>query len=254
MMFQTYIKSLAIANTKSIVSVSIFLSDFGTSELEYERTHGPRLDLGTAPVSEEELGLMTPEQQEAHRGRLNEAVRKYQKNKLRYYYAIAEFDNPQTAEIIYNELDGLTASFCAASLDLRFVPDNTEIPRSAISVCDKVSDNFRPAAFDDGGAAVGLDNANVKLTWDEDPPERKILRRKFNAQEIMDLELQQYLASSSDDEDAVPVDRDAYRRALLGEEEKEDSRGAKCVCGRGCPVEENFRKSRLCYRHYCSAL
>jgi hypothetical protein len=216
MMFTTFLKSLN--KGQKVHSVNIYVSEFGASELEYEKAHGPRLELETK-VSEAELSLMTMEKQQEHKRALNEAVRKYQKQKLKYYYAVAEFDSTETAEVVYNELDGITASFCAASLDVRFVPEDLEIPGEPVASCDKLPENFRPTAFDDGGAAVGMDNVNVKLTWDEDPPERKILRRKFNARQIMDLELSQYLASDSDEE---VFDRDAYRRALLGEEGQSD--------------------------------
>lgn len=51
-------------------------------------------------------------------------LRKYEKNRLRYYYAIIECDTTQTAEHIYLAMDGLEFELTAMKVDLRYVPKN----------------------------------------------------------------------------------------------------------------------------------
>lgn len=52
------------------------------------------------------------------------ALREYERNKLKYYFAIAVFDSVETAEIIYQQLDGIEFEQSSMIFDLRFVPDD----------------------------------------------------------------------------------------------------------------------------------
>ena len=47
----------------------------------------------------------------------------YERSKLRYYYAVAEFGSAAAAAHAYAECDGLEFERSANKLDLRFVPD-----------------------------------------------------------------------------------------------------------------------------------
>jgi len=50
-------------------------------------------------------------------------LRMYERSKLRYYYAIAEFDSVNTAARVYSECDGMEFQLSSCKFDLRFVPD-----------------------------------------------------------------------------------------------------------------------------------
>jgi hypothetical protein len=50
-------------------------------------------------------------------------LRLYERSKLRYYYAIVEFDSVKTATRVYTECDGLEFQLSSCKFDLRFVPD-----------------------------------------------------------------------------------------------------------------------------------
>ena len=55
-----------------------------------------------------------------------EKLRKYELEKLMYYYAIAEFDSIKTAEAVYSQVDNLEFGRSGNHLDVRFVPDEIE--------------------------------------------------------------------------------------------------------------------------------
>ena len=48
-----------------------------------------------------------------------ERVRKYQVTRLKYYYAVAEFDTAETGNKVYEECDGTEYELSATRFDLR---------------------------------------------------------------------------------------------------------------------------------------
>jgi len=76
-------------------------------------------------------------------------LRKYQIERLRYYYAVVECDSAATAEAIYDQCDGLEYEGSANMLDLRFIPDDisydNETPRE---VATQVPPSYRPIRFE----------------------------------------------------------------------------------------------------------
>lgn len=64
------------------------------------------------------------------------ALRAYELSKLRYYYAIAECDCANTADKLYQELDGLELEHSSVALDLRMVPDDVGYERKSLYVLD----------------------------------------------------------------------------------------------------------------------
>ena len=52
-----------------------------------------------------------------------EALRKYQLERLKYYFAVVEFDSVAAADRVYEECNGLEFENTSNVIDLRFIPE-----------------------------------------------------------------------------------------------------------------------------------
>ncbi|GJE99497.1 hypothetical protein PsYK624_157610 [Phanerochaete sordida] len=193
-----------------VLSVRVYPSEFGKERLAREEREGPPAELFKSK-GEDEAGDAEDYNEEA--------LRKYQLERLRYYYAIVECDTVEAASHIYNELEGTELERSANVFDLSFVPEEMTF-----------DDEFRDEATEDVNAPYkpldfttdALRHSKVKLTWDEDDPERlQLTRRPLTRKEIEENDFRAYLASSteSEGEDEKPkskADRDKLRALLLG--------------------------------------
>lgn len=143
-----------------------------------------------------------------------EKLRKYQLERLKYFYAVASFDSAETASEIYNELDGMEYESSSTTLDIRFIPDETTFDDVKLKEeCTSMpnSTNYNAPAFINSA----LQQSNVKLTWDETDPKRKnVFDKAFDKDNEDDLKA--YLASSDEDN----FDQEVEIAADLKEDEK----------------------------------
>uniref|UniRef100_A0A674DZX1 ESF1, nucleolar pre-rRNA processing protein, homolog (S. cerevisiae) n=1 Tax=Salmo trutta TaxID=8032 RepID=A0A674DZX1_SALTR len=158
-----------------VLSVKIYPSEFGKERVQQEQTQGP-------------LELMAlPEDPDKDTGE--------------YYHAVVECESLDTAAKIYQECDSFEYESSCSILDLRFIPDVTfdEEPKDLATDVDLSA--YTPELFTSTAAAT----SKVELTWDETDHERvTAMNRKFNKDELLQMDFNAYLASSSeDDEDGV---------------------------------------------------
>ncbi|RVE76750.1 hypothetical protein OJAV_G00012180 [Oryzias javanicus] len=174
----------------AVLSVKIYPSEFGKERLKEEETRGPP-ELKALPDDSED----DTEEERVYR----EKIRDYQFKRLKYFYAVVACDSARTAAQIYEECDGFEYESSCSVLDLRFVPEDMEFEEEPRDEASHVSpDAFTPKLFTSSAAA----SSKVQLTWDETDHERlTALNRKFNKDELLDMDFRAYLASSSEEEE-----------------------------------------------------
>ena len=156
----------------------------------------------------------------------NERMRQYERDRMRYYYAVAEFDTVDTAHAVYKECDGLEFERSSCKLDLRYVQDDQSFDgREVRDFASDAPGDYEPPEFQ----AKALQHTNVKLTWDEDDPERKkAFARKLTEDKLKDEDFAAYMADSQSDDSDV-------------EEDEKDERGKKKSKSKADAEEEKRR-------------
>jgi len=224
----------------SVKQVDIFLSEFGSERLAEEETLGPQelRSQGDQDEQEDDYTDLTKNKKKAMQAEkaAMERVREYQINRLKYYYAVVEFDSVISANSVYEECDGMEYELSATRFDLRFVPDDMQFGEPSSSCSSHPNqDAYQPKSF----MTTALQQGTVELTWDEEDGARHNNIKK--AYEWMDKDgdedfsfAQNLIASSSsEDEEAEgneEKEEDAiskYRSLLagLGREGSQEDKG-----------------------------
>uniref|UniRef100_A0A0L8GZ03 ESF1 RRM domain-containing protein n=1 Tax=Octopus bimaculoides TaxID=37653 RepID=A0A0L8GZ03_OCTBM len=131
----------------AILSVKIYPSEFGLKRMEEENLKGP-------PELAEIVKDMSDDENndsEAEEGNTfhNEKLRQYEINRMKYYYSVVECDCEDTANYLYNELDGTEYEQSRTCFDMRFIPAHMGFTETARDVCTEMpsKDQYRPNQF-----------------------------------------------------------------------------------------------------------
>lgn len=193
---------------RRINSVKILPSEYGKKRMAEEEIEGPPRDL----FDEKEDDVQEANDDGADYS--SSRLRKYQLQRLQYYYAIVECDSIEAAKAIYDNCDGTEYESTANFFDIRYVPDEMEFTDKPRDECSKVPANYQPNVF----TTDALQHSKVKLTWDETPKERqKFVAKAFSQREVEDMDVKAYLASDSDEGEPEYVT--SKYKALLGTED-----------------------------------
>ncbi|KAI0869424.1 hypothetical protein GGS24DRAFT_478893 [Hypoxylon argillaceum] len=202
-----------------IEKVSIYPSEFGKERMRREEVEGPPKEIfKTATNDEDDAGFDSEgseddsedEEEKIKKDMLQEgddqdfdsdALRSYQLDRLRYYYAVVICSNLSTAEKLYNACDGTEYLASSNFVDLRFIPDDVTFDDEPRDECDSVVANYQPTEF----VTDALQHSRVKLTWDVAPDEvarRENIRKAFTGSraDLEENDFRAYLASDSEDE------------------------------------------------------
>ena len=213
--------------TGRLLRVTVYPSHFGKERMEREQVEGPPKEIfaskgpGSAgePLEEQDF-----EEQEGEEGdddeekKIKESLlledkgeefdstklRRYQLERLRYYYAVLTFTSAETAKAIYDATDGTEYLTTANFFDLRFVSDDVSFEDDQTwDECSIIPDGYKPNTF----VTDALQHSKVKLTWDaEDNVRKEVVRKAFSGSraDIEENDLKAYLGSdSSGDEDQL---------------------------------------------------
>lgn len=222
--FQSFVKPGG-----KIHKISIYQSEFGKERMEREEMEGPPKEIFAKKQIEEEEddddddeedddedeGSSDEEEDEKIKKELQKeddgqdfdgaALRQYQLERLRYFYAVVECSDNDTAQNIYENTDGTEYLSSANFFDLRFIPDGTEFDDKPRDECVVVPSGYRPTEF----VTDALQHSKVKLTWDQNPEEasrKDAIKRAFSGSrtEIGENDLRAYLGSDSEDDEEEP--------------------------------------------------
>lgn len=211
-----------------VLTVSIYPSEFGKERMQQEEIEGPpkalfkngpkdsddsdSSDSDSDSDNDSDSDANSESEDERIKKELmtegndqdfdSDALRSYQLDRLRYYYAVMVCSSPETAQHIYEATDGTEYQSSSNVIDLRFVPDDVTFDDEPRDMCDKVPDSYKPVDF----VTNALQSSKVKLTWDMHPEEasrKESIKRAFNGsrQELEENDLRAYLASDSEGEE-----------------------------------------------------
>ncbi|KAI2623684.1 hypothetical protein GGS21DRAFT_338055 [Xylaria nigripes] len=206
-----------------VEKVAIYPSEFGKERMRREEVEGPPQDIfkkAGKDMDEPKLGSDegddSEDDEEAIKNDMlqegddqdfdSDALRSYQLDRLRYFYAVVTCSDLSTAEKLYNACDGTEYLASSNFIDLRFVPDDVEFDDEPREECDSLVANYQPTEF----VTDALQHSRVKLTWDAAPDEaarREDMRKAFTGSraELEQNDFRAYLASDSEDEGDMGV-------------------------------------------------
>lgn len=216
-----------VPSSDRILNVAIYPSEFGRERMDREEMEGPPKEIfgqnesrgpGDGLLSSSEEGDQEEEDERdgAEDERIKKSIvkedqglefnsaklRRYQLERLRYYYAVLTCSSISAAEMIYNAVDGTEYLTTANFFDLRYIPDETDFsddkPRDE---CARIPDGYRPNEF----VTDALQHSKVRLTWDADDRTRKEAQKRAFAGSRADIDendLKAYLGSDSSEDEA----------------------------------------------------
>ncbi|XP_029157183.1 ESF1 homolog [Nylanderia fulva] len=226
-----------------IHSVVIYPSEFGQQRMKEEEISGP-IELRNKDIdTEDEIEDDNEEGTTYHM----EKLRQYQLNRLKYYYAVAEFDSAETANKVYIECDGVEYESTATRVDLRFIPNDMTFDQEPKDICKEIPEpvKYEPRQF----TTTALQQVKVQLTWDETNVDRQEFTQKLNSGKLQDIDendLQTYLASGSEDdsEEKEDITEKNYNENNLESEVNNDPIGKYKSLLKSIEEEEEAKKNK----------
>lgn len=142
-------------------------------------------------------------------------LREYEKQKLKYYFAVVECNSLDSASALYDQCDGFEFLQSGNIFDMRYIPDDVKFDREIRDSATEVPENYEPVDF----STTALDHTNVKLTWDEEEPEDRKVLLKWGNVNLKDIEtdFSTYIGNESSDSDEEAEEKKKKYQSLLKE-------------------------------------
>ncbi len=207
--------------------VTVYPSDFGLQKLRQEELEGPgdifKPDSDAQPEAEPQKGKKAKVQaqkpgrqaatgewvagDEAETGLDLNKLRKYERERLKYYYAVLEFDSGSSADAVFEACNGYELEKTGIKVDLRAIPDDLAFPHPPKEVCTEKPSKASGLNF----LNRALTHTSVNCTWDEPDKDNKRNELLFKDDYADKVDLDDYIAPGiedavyEDDEDAAPI-------------------------------------------------
>ncbi|KAM3138347.1 hypothetical protein pb186bvf_009623 [Paramecium bursaria] len=158
---------------KSIKQISLYVSEFGKQKLEEESNQGPQIfkeenfnnRKNKEPIKQVNELIVKEDDDDIDVD--PQKLRQYERDRLKYYYAVIECDSVETADAIYQQTNGNEFELSNLKLDLRFIPDEVKLPKENLKeVCNSVPTKVTQKLIQNRAGG----HTNVKLTWEEHKP------------------------------------------------------------------------------------
>ncbi|KAK1993119.1 hypothetical protein LX36DRAFT_661794 [Colletotrichum falcatum] len=194
-----------------IEKVSVYPSEFGKERMQREELEGPPKEIFKKSDDSDDESEDSDQEEEAIKKELlaegdaedfdHDALRKYQLDRLRYFYAVMTVSDRTTAQKLYEATDGTEYQSSSNFLDLRFIPDDVTFDDEPRDECTKMPEGYKPVEF----TTDALQHSKVKLTWDVNPDDatrKASINRAFTGSrsQLEENDLKAYLASDSEDD------------------------------------------------------
>ena len=126
-------------------------------------------------------------------------VRKYELTKQRYFYSVIELDSERAANYIYKHCDGSEFMRSGLTIDLRFIPEDLEFPYKPAKICKTMPTKKQTAI--ENFISRADSHTQVNFTWEAPDNSRYQHLYKMDDAELDEANLDEYMASSSDDQE-----------------------------------------------------
>jgi len=198
----------------NITKVSIYKSEYGKERMKEDGLKGPQ---EIREIPDDEDSTMNEEEREKFN---NEQLRKYQLNKMKYFYAVVECDSAATADCIYGECNDKELELYSTKLDLRFIPDDMDFDEEdLVDSCDKLVENHQLVK----PTTTALSQSKTQNTFDlTDPRRLAITTKKFEEDEINEQDFKHLIASSDSDEEYFNDEKNTVPKYAISMTSKQD--------------------------------
>ena len=155
--------------SNGLKSVKVYLSDFGEQRLTEEKNNGPKKIFEMLKDKYQKQGLLDGENNPLISQMINNdpLVRQYEIDRLKYYYAVLEFESEEVCDWIYKNCDGLEFEKSGMQIDLRGIPNELEIPKDPSDTVYNAKDLDPTSLKKKKIKNLAKNHTHVELNWGE---------------------------------------------------------------------------------------
>lgn len=137
-------------------------------------------------------------------------LRKYEVNKMKYYFAFVTCSKRKVAAKILDEFNGFELELTNLRLNLSIVPDELQVPNQPKDSATEI-----PAGFDFNALKISraLNHTTVRLSWDQSDPKR-LSKLRSNYNQLLKSKGKKQKKFDTSDED------EAYKDLIAGSSEE----------------------------------